>query len=126
MHATVADALAGAPDGFDRVIDATGAPAAIRDAFGAVAAGGTFLLFGVAPADALVELSPYRIYRDEITVLGSMSVGHSFAPAIALMASGRLGLESLVTHTVGLDGFEDGLSLVRGGEALKCHVDPTA
>ena len=125
VHATVEDALAGEPGGFAGVIDATGAPAAIEDAFGAVAAGGTFLLFGVAPADAVVELSPYRIYRDEISVVGSMSVGHSFAPAIALMASGRLDLERLVTHTVGLDGVEGALALMRGGGALKCHVDPS-
>jgi 2-desacetyl-2-hydroxyethyl bacteriochlorophyllide A dehydrogenase len=126
VHATVEEALAGEPEGFDRVIDATGAPAAIADAFGAVAAGGTFLLFGVAPADATVALSPYRIYRNEIVVLGSMSVGHDFAPALALAASGRLELESLVTHTVGLEKFAAALALVGSGRALKCHVDPAA
>jgi 2-desacetyl-2-hydroxyethyl bacteriochlorophyllide A dehydrogenase len=123
-HATVAEALGGGAARFDRVIDATGVPAAIEDAFTAVAPGGTLLLFGVAAADAAVALSPYRIYRDEITVLGSMSVAHAFAPAIALLAAGAIAVEHLVTHTTGLDGFADAVELLRGGTALKAQVDP--
>ena len=34
--------------------------------------------------------SPFRIYNDEITVLGSMAVLHSFGPALDLMAAGAI------------------------------------
>ncbi|MBB4662408.1 zinc-dependent alcohol dehydrogenase family protein [Conexibacter arvalis] len=124
-HATVAEALATRPEGFDCVVDATGVPAAVEEAFDTVAPGGRLLLFGVARASDRVRLAPYRIYRDEITVLGSMSVGHAFAPALELVAGGAFELERLVTHTVGLEGFAEAVELLRRGEALKTHVIPS-
>jgi 2-desacetyl-2-hydroxyethyl bacteriochlorophyllide A dehydrogenase len=123
-HATIEEALGGGPARFDCAIDATGVPAAVEGAFTAVAPAGKLLLFGVAPADATVALSPYHIYRDEITVLGTMSVAHAFAPAIALVASGAIEVEHLVTHTAGLDGFADAVELLRQGSALKAQIDP--
>jgi hypothetical protein len=47
------------------------------------------MVFGVADGDAKVELSPFRIYNDEITVLGSMAVLHSFGPALDLVTPAR-------------------------------------
>ncbi len=124
VHASAAEACGERSDGFDCVIDATGVPAAIEDGFRAVTAGGTLLLFGVASADQVVSLSPYRIYRDEIRVLGSMSVAHAMPAAIALLASGAVELDGIVTHTFGLDGFEDVVSLLRSGTTLKAQAIP--
>ena len=75
---------------FGVAMDATGAPAAIEAAFGALDRGGRLLIFGVASGDASVSLSPFRIYNDEITVLGSMAVLNSFGAAADLMAAGAV------------------------------------
>src|SRR5690349_5323694 len=76
------------PLGFDCVIDVTGVASAIEGAFAAVKRGGKLQVFGVASPEARISLSPFRIYNDEITVLGSMAVLYSFAPAINLLSSG--------------------------------------
>src|SRR5438045_3218185 len=73
------------PLGFDCVIDVTGVARAMEGAFPAVKRGGKFMVFGVAPHEARISLSPFRIYNDEITVLGSMAVLFSFGPALDLI-----------------------------------------
>jgi threonine dehydrogenase-like Zn-dependent dehydrogenase len=109
---------------FEVAIDATGAPAAIEAAFEALDRGGRLLVFGVASGDATVSLSPFRIYNDEITVLGSMAVLHSFAPALELVAAGAVDVDAMLTHDFPLDGFADALATVRGGEDVKSQVLP--
>jgi len=66
---------------FAVAVDATGAPAAIEAAFARLDRGGRLLIFGVTSGDAEISLSPFRIYNDEITVLGSMAVLNSFGAA---------------------------------------------
>lgn len=96
------------PLGYDCVIDATGAPKAIESAFSAVKRGGKLLIFGVAPEDARVALSPFRIYNDEITVLGSMAVLNSYAPAVKLVANGTVDAGALLTGALMLDDYPKG------------------
>jgi 2-desacetyl-2-hydroxyethyl bacteriochlorophyllide A dehydrogenase len=111
---------------FDVAVDATGAVPAIEAAFGALRRGGRLLVFGVAHAEAKVSLSPFRIYNDEITVLGSMAVLNSFGPALALVAAGAIDAEAMLTHDFTLDRFDDALATVRGGEGVKSQVLPSA
>lgn len=109
---------------FDAVIDVTGVAAVIEEGLAAVRRGGRFLVFGVAPADARVALSPFRIYNDEITVIGSMAVLHSFGTALDLIAGGVVDTDGLVTHTFPLEGYEQALQTVRSGAGIKVHVLP--
>lgn len=110
---------------WDLVVDATGAISAIEDGLGRVARGGTFLVFGVAPAEASARFSPFRVYNDEITVIGSMAVLHSFGRAVELLASGAVDPEPLLTHRLPLDAYEDAIALVRAGEGLKVQLSPS-
>lgn len=121
---SVAAALEDRPGGFDCVIDATGVAAAIEDGLTAVRRGGKLMIFGVAPADARVALSPFRVYNDEITVVGSMAVLHSFPAALELLRRGIVDVGSLLTHTFDLADFPQALETVRGGGGLKVQVLP--
>lgn len=112
------------PLGFDCVIDATGAPKAIESAFSAVKRGGKLLIFGVAPKEARVAFSPFRIYNDEITVLGSMAVLNSYAPAVRLVANGTVDVGTLLTEALPLDDYPRALDIVRRGEGLKTQILP--
>lgn len=112
------------PDGWDVVVDATGSPAAIADGLTRVAAGGTFLQFGVSAPDARVSIAPFDVYRREITVTGSMAVLHSFARAADLLGVGFLDAAALVTSTAPLADYASALGGVRGGEGLKTLVLP--
>jgi NADPH2:quinone reductase len=109
---------------FDAAVDCTGAAAAIEQAFDALRRGGRLLIFGVALAEATVKLSPFRIYNDELTVLGSMAVLHSFGAALDLIASGAVRTRPLLTHELGLSEFPDALALTRAGTGLKVQVLP--
>jgi threonine dehydrogenase-like Zn-dependent dehydrogenase len=99
-------------------------PAAIEAAFGALDRGGRLLIFGVTSGDAMVSLSPFRIYNDEITVLGSMAVLNSFGAAAALMAAGAINTAPLLGSPFTLDQFPDALASVRAGEGIKVQVAP--
>jgi 2-desacetyl-2-hydroxyethyl bacteriochlorophyllide A dehydrogenase len=129
--ATAAGATAVATDvteldtgSFGVAVDATGAPAAIEAAFTRLARGGRLLIFGVASADAEVSLSPFRIYNDEITVVGSMAVLNSFGAAADLMADGAVATGPLLADPYPLDRFADALASVRAGEGIKIQVAP--
>jgi 2-desacetyl-2-hydroxyethyl bacteriochlorophyllide A dehydrogenase len=109
---------------FAVAVDATGVPAAIEAAFGALDRGGRLLIFGVTSGDAMVSLSPFRIYNDEITVLGSMAVLNSFGAAADLMAAGVIETAPLLGLPFTLDQFPEALGNVRAGEGIKVQVAP--
>ena len=109
---------------FGVAVDATGAPAAIEAAFGRLDRGGTLLIFGVTSGDAEVSLSPFRIYNDEITVLGSMAVLNSFGAAAELMAAGAVATGPLLGEPFSLSEFPEALASVRAGEGVKVQVIP--
>ncbi|MDX6318865.1 MAG: hypothetical protein QOD35_2265, partial [Nocardioidaceae bacterium] len=111
------------PEGFEVVVDATGALAAIDDGLTRVRTGGTFLQFGVAAEDARATFSPFDVYNREIDIIGSMAVHHSFASAIDLLATG-LDLSSLVSDVVPIDSFDDAVELFRSGSGRKIQVEP--
>src|SRR5947209_1893890 len=111
-------------DGFDCVVDATGVLPVIQQGLAAVRRGGKLMVFGVAPQEARVEFSPFRIYNDEVTIIGSMAVLYTFVPAIELLRAGAVTTEPLLTHTFALDDFEDALGAMRAGQGLKIQVLP--
>ncbi|MGW4134348.1 MULTISPECIES: zinc-dependent alcohol dehydrogenase family protein [Amycolatopsis] len=109
---------------FDAAADCTGAAPAIEAAFDSLQRGGRLLVFGVAPAEARVALSPFRIYNDEITVVGSMAVMNSFGAALDLVADGAVDTAALLTDTLPLEQYPDALALMRSGAGLKVQVIP--
>jgi 2-desacetyl-2-hydroxyethyl bacteriochlorophyllide A dehydrogenase len=109
---------------FGVAVDATGAPAAIEACFRSLDRGGRLLIFGVTNGDAMVSLSPFRIYNDEITVLGSMAVLNSFGAATDLIAAGVIDTAPLLGPPFGLAEFPDALASVRAGEGIKIQVVP--
>ncbi len=110
--------------GWDVVIDATGAVPAIEDGLRRVARGGTFLMFGVANADATATFSPFRVYNDEIKIVGSMAVLHSFERALALLVRGVIDCKAMITQQFGLDDYPKALEAFLGGKGLKTQVKP--
>src|SRR6266487_3985490 len=112
------------PLGFDCVIDVTGVARAMEGAFAAVKRGGKFMVFGVAPQEARMSLSPFRIYNDEITVLGSMAVLFSYGSALDLISGGVIDTKALLTTALPLEDFPKALNMVRKGEGVKTQILP--
>ncbi|GAA3539430.1 zinc-dependent alcohol dehydrogenase family protein [Amycolatopsis ultiminotia] len=109
---------------YDAAVDCTGAAPAIESAFNALHRGGRLLVFGVAPAEARVALSPFRIYNDEITIVGSMAVLNSYGSALDLVANGYIDTDALITDTLPLEQYPDALAKMRSGSGLKIQVLP--
>ena len=127
-----ADRVAGSADdleqlrGWDVVIDATGAVPAIEDGLRRVKRGGTFLVFGVASVDATARFSPFRVYNDEINIIGSMAVLHSFERARDLLVKGVIDCNAMLTHRYSLDAYLTAIDTFRKGDGLKVQVAPDA
>jgi 2-desacetyl-2-hydroxyethyl bacteriochlorophyllide A dehydrogenase len=112
------------PQGWEVVIDASGAVRAIEDGLGRVARGGTFLMFGVTAGEATVSFSPFRIYNEEINVIGSMAILHSFERARDLLVAGAIDAAAMITHRMALDSYEEAIATFRRGDGLKTQVVP--
>ena len=112
------------PRGWDVVIDATGVVPAIEDGLKRVARGGTFLMFGVANADATATFSPFKVYNDEIKIIGSMAVLHSFERALTLLAKGVIDSEAMITNRFKLDEYSKAIDTFLAGSGLKVQVSP--
>ncbi|WP_188674728.1 alcohol dehydrogenase catalytic domain-containing protein [Subtercola lobariae] len=121
----VVDAVGALPRAnYPVVVDATGVPAAIEDAFRVVGRGGSMLLMGVAEQGSLVRIDPYRINWQELTILGSSAINHTFFRSLEML--GRIGdqVSQLVTHNVPLEDFGRALDLTRSQSALKVLIRP--
>lgn len=127
LGATQAVSDASALDGarFDVAVDATGVPGAIETAIGLLDRGGRMLVFGVSPAEAAIRVSPFCIYNDELTIVGSMAVLRSFGQAVDLLASGAVDPRSLLGEPLPLERFGAAVNRVRAGEGIKWHIRPS-
>lgn len=101
------------PDGYNLVVDATGIPQVLERAFGYLRARGTLWVFGVTPRDARVSFSPYEVFRKDLTILGSFAVNRTFQESIAMIRSGRVKVEPLISHTLPLEDFAQGFELAQ-------------
>jgi 2-desacetyl-2-hydroxyethyl bacteriochlorophyllide A dehydrogenase len=113
-----------APRGFDNVIEATGKTKVAERAIDAVIRRGKLLLFGVCPPGETAAYDAFKIYNEEITILGSMAVLNSYGPAVAIVAAGAVDGAKMVTHTLPLDGFPEAVAIARSGAGLKVQVAP--
>ncbi len=112
------------PRGWDLVVDATGNVDAIQDGLRRVGRGGTFLQFGVSDSAARATIEPYRIYREEITITGSMAVLHSFERAAALFAAGVIDPQVFISDRLPLAEYPSALERFAAGVGRKIQVVP--
>ncbi len=117
--------LAGASRGFDNVIEATGVTKVAERAIDAVKRRGKLLLFGVCPPGETAAYDAFKIYNEEITILGSMAVLNSYGPAIDVLNAGAVDVDKMVTHTLPLDDFAQAVELFRSGAGLKIQAAGT-
>jgi 2-desacetyl-2-hydroxyethyl bacteriochlorophyllide A dehydrogenase len=124
--ATSLDALRPlAPRGFDNVIEATGMTQVAEQAIEAVIRRGKLLIFGVCPPGERAAYDAFKIYNEEITILGSMAVLNSYGPAVAIAAAGAVDGAKMVTHTFPLESFVEAVEVARSGVGLKVQVVPS-
>ena len=122
VHAAIAEITGGS--GADAVLECVGLPETAQQAICLAGEGGTVVIFGVSPESARLTISPYDLFRRGITVAGSFTNPHTFDAALALLHSGRLQVEPLISHRLPLEEFEEGLSLLSTHQAMKVIIEP--
>ena len=110
------------PRGADIVIDAVGS--LLGQAMELPRRGGKILLFGVNTR-AEMTLSQHAITVNQLNVIGSYIFGPELFPTvIKVLEAGTLPLNKLITHHVPLVQVQEGIQLLRSGEALKVIITP--
>ncbi len=102
-------------------IDASGAAAAITNGIRSTRAGGTVVLVGSADE---IPLSVPEVAMRELNVTGTFRYTGTWPIARALLESGQVEVDSLVTHVYGIEQVEEALSGDGARDSLKRIVLP--
>ncbi|WP_276353849.1 zinc-dependent alcohol dehydrogenase family protein [Cohnella caldifontis] len=110
------------PNGFDVVVDVTGIPKVIENAFEYMGATAKYLQFGVTATDAVVPLRPFDLYNKDWTLIGSMAINHTFLPAFHWVKEGRFTLRPLVSKVISLEETAEFLALPKDPDLFKVQI----
>jgi len=119
------DALLAQWGGFDVVIDATGRAPVIEALPRLARNGGRIVYYGVADEADLVRISPFEIFRRELTIMGSFTEVDSFPDALAAFRAGAIRTEGLITHRFPVQEYSRALETLRSDRsAHKIVITP--
>ncbi len=110
----------------DVVMVCTGALSAIEQAWRSVDQGGSIVFFAVPGPEKSVTMPLNDFWTREIRVLTSYYCGPpDIREAMDLLASGRIEVDSLVTHRLPLEEIAAGFALLlEGRDAVKVIIEP--
>ena len=106
--------------GFDAFIDASGAPAAVTTGIRALRPAGTVVLVG-SGAESM-ELPTQLIQNRELVLTGVFRYANTWPEAIALVESGRVDLDAMVTGRFPLESTAEALDSDRKPGSVKTVV----
>jgi D-arabinitol dehydrogenase (NADP+) len=112
------------PNGFDYVIEATGAASVCEEALPFVRRRGTLLVYGVYPEQATARFRPFDLFRGEISIKGSFAQVDSFARALAYLENGRIKVDEIVTEEVPLSDYQRALEIAWARQGVKTMLVP--
>ncbi|HUI72820.1 MAG TPA: zinc-binding dehydrogenase, partial [Spirochaetia bacterium] len=123
---TTTDVASLPSDRFDVVIDATGAPPMLSQAVRLARPGGRILMFGVSPQGKQATVEPFQVFRKGLSIFASYTSRRNSLQALALIASGRVQVDDLVSHRMPLEDLEAGIHKIedRRENAMKVMVFP--
>jgi len=110
------------PDGFDVVVDATGAVTVLDQTIALTRTGGTVFVYGMTAESAGWTVPPYEIFRRELTIKGSFAQQFSFDRALDQLRSGRIDPAGLITHRFKLAEYEQALAAVADSSCVKAVI----
>lgn len=95
---------------YDVVIEAVGSPKTQEAAIEAAARGGQVLMFGVGGPDDTFEMNTYEVFQKQLTIQGSFINPNAFEDSLALLSSGKVDVEPLISHELDYATVEDFLN----------------
>jgi len=110
--------------GLDVVIESAGLAVTVSQCFELVNRGGRIVLFGVCDPNDRVEFSPYHVFREEITVAGTVMIHDAFPRTLELLASEKLRVRPLISHMLPLERFQEAFEMRQSNEGVKLLITP--
>ena len=108
---------------FDVVVDCSGSPNAIESAIDLLKRGGKLSIFSCCPTESKISISPFELYRKELTIVSSFINPGTFQRGVdlaeSLKAAGYLNFDRLGIGLFTLDDVDDALKMLRNGEISK-------
>lgn len=105
----------------DLVVEATGVPAVAAGLTNYMANGGKGLFFGVSPTEARIEVSPFEVFRRQLTLAGSHSLNHNIPRSLDIIAGLGSDIDRVVSHRLPLAEVSDILASHPPSDSLKIH-----
>lgn len=113
-----------AGDGFDIVIDATGALPVLEQTIPLTRIGGTVFVYGMTREADRWQVPSYDVFRRELTIKGSFAQQFAFDRSLAALRSGVVNTEGLITHRFSIDEYSDALAAVADSDCIKAVLTP--
>lgn len=110
--------------GADACIESAGRVETAEQAVHLARRGGRVLFFGVVPEGRMAAISPFDIYRKELTIMGSFVNPFTHSRAVQLLSEGVVNVENLVSHRFPVEDFAEALETARRPDAVKVVVCP--
>jgi threonine 3-dehydrogenase len=119
----VMDATSGR--GVDVLLEVSGHPDAIRLGFSLLRSGGRVSLLGIPSRPMEIDLAQDIIFKGaNVMGINGRKMFDTWFQMEAMLGSGRLNLDPLITHKLKLGEFEKAMELLRTGEAIKVVMKP--
>lgn len=112
--------------GADVVIVCIGIPALVNQAMSLSAKHGRVSLFAGFPAGEMASVDPNLVHYRELTVVGSSnSTVPDYQQAMALLETGRIVVDPLITHRFSLEEYDQAVETISAPDAIKVAIIPT-
>ncbi len=109
--------------GYDILINATGSAAVGEQIFKYTNFNARVLLYGVCHKDSIIKVSPFSVYRKNLSIFGAFSYNRTMPQAINLIQSGKVKLKNLISHKFKLSEFDKALKTIEEGSYSKIIFD---
>jgi threonine 3-dehydrogenase len=107
-------------NGVDCLVEMSGHPGAISDGFSALRPGGTAALLGIPSKPFAFDLTNHIIFKGaKVLGINGRKMFETWYQMEALLLSGRLQLDEIITHQLPMADFAKGFGLMQSGEGIK-------
>ncbi|XP_078681623.1 D-altritol 5-dehydrogenase-like [Branchiostoma floridae x Branchiostoma belcheri] len=114
--------------GYDVIIDCSGFPPAIEQAFSWLRCGATFLQFGCCPINSEITINPFQIYAKELKIVGCLTNPFTMPTTINGLVRGMSGsylsdFSRLGIKMFRLQEYQEAIAQLRKGDISKAMFD---
>jgi threonine 3-dehydrogenase len=111
--------------GVDVVLEMSGSPVAINDAFKSLKLGGTMVLLGIPKGKVELDITTDIIFKEaKVIGVNGREMFQTWFLMLELLESGKLDIDFIITHRFPLEDFGQAIELIAQGNSGKILLEP--